>query len=307
MRVFVTGGTGLIGTQLVKQLLARGDQAVVLTRRYAHARQLFGPHCSLVEGDPMKAGAWMDAIVDCDGVVHLAGENIFGRRWNPAFKTLLFESRVQSTRNVTQALARKPLRFGSQPKVLVNASAIGYYGPQGDQELTEESPPGADFLADLCVQWEKAAHAVETAGVRCVCVRVGIVLDKEGGALAQLLLPFKMFVGGPVGKGRQWMSWIHKEDIVGLFLFALDQAEAHGTFNGTAPNPVTNRDFAKALGRALHRPAFMPTPSFGLRVLLGEAACLVSTGQRVLPEKPLLLGYTFKHPRLDEALTHILH
>jgi uncharacterized protein (TIGR01777 family) len=306
MRVFVTGGTGLIGTRLVKQLLGRGDQPVVLTRRYAIARQLFGPNCTLVEGDPMKPEPWMDAVGDCDGVINLAGENIFGRRWNAAFKQMLFDSRIQTTQNVTEALKRKPRRFGAQPKVLVNASAIGYYGVHGDEELTENSPPAADFLADLCVHWEEAAHAVETAGVRCVCVRVGIVLDREGGALAQLLTPFKMFAGGPVGNGKQWMSWIHHEDMVGLFLFALDRAEARGTLNGTAPNPATNRDFSKALGRALHRPAFLPTPRFALRVLLGEAAGLVTTGQRVLPKEALHLGYSFKYPNLDDALKQIL-
>jgi uncharacterized protein (TIGR01777 family) len=306
MRVFVTGGTGLIGKRLVGQLLGRGDQLVILTRRYAAARQMFGPTCGLVEGDPVQPGEWMDAVGDCDAVINLAGENVFGRRWNEKFKALLFDSRVKTTQNVAQALLRKPKRSDGQPKVLVNASAIGMYGPHGDEELTEDSPPGTDFLAGLCVEWEKAARAVEPAGVRWATVRVGVVLDKEGGALPKLLTPFKLFAGGRAGTGRQWMSWIHHEDMTGLFLLVLDRAEARGPINGTAPNPVTNRDFGMALGRALHRPSFVPTPSFVLRLALGEVAEVVVQGQRVLPKRAQALGYTFKYPTVDAALTRIL-
>jgi uncharacterized protein (TIGR01777 family) len=306
MRVFITGGTGLVGRRLIKRLMERGDSAVALTRRYAQARQLFGPEVTLVEGDPMQAGDWMDAVADCDAVIHLAGENIFGRRWNAAFKSLLHDSRVRSTEQVVEALRRKPARADGQPKVLVNASAIGFYGPRDDEELTEESPPGSDFLANLCIEWEKAARAAESAGVRVAMIRIGVVLDKEGGALAKLLTPFKLGVGGPVSSGRQWMSWIHHADLIGLFLLALDRADAAGPINGTAPNPVTNRDFGKALGHALHRPSFVPTPGLALRVLLGEAATLVVTGQRVLPRRALGLGYSFQYPTLEAALAEIL-
>jgi uncharacterized protein (TIGR01777 family) len=306
MRVFVTGGTGLVGRRLLKRLRERGDQPVILTRRYAHARQLFGHQATLVEGDPMQAGDWMDAVADCDAVIHLAGENVFGRRWNAAYKTLLRESRIQSTRHIVEALRHKPTRADGRPKALVNASAIGLYGPRGDEELTEDDPPGSDFLAELCVEWEKAARAAESAGVRCALIRVGVVLDKEGGALAKLLTPFRMGAGGPVGSGRQWMSWIHHADLTGLFLLALDRADAAGPFNGTAPNPVTNREFGKTLGRVLHRPAFVWTPGVALRVVLGEAASLVVTGQRVLPKRALGLGYSFQYPTLEAALTEIL-
>jgi uncharacterized protein (TIGR01777 family) len=306
MRVFVTGGTGLIGRRLIKRLLERGDQPVVLTRRYGDARQLFGPNVTLTEGDPMQSGDWMDAVADCDAVIHLAGENVFGRRWNTTFKTLLRGSRVQSTQHVVEALRRKPQRADGQPKTLVNASAIGFYGPRDDEELTEDSPPGSDFLAELCIEWEKSARAAESAGVRCAMIRVGVVLDKEGGALAKLLTPFKMGGGGPVGSGRQWMSWIHHADLIGLFLLALDRSNATGPINGTAPNPVTNRDFGKTLGRVLHRPAFVWTPGLALRVLIGEAATLVVTGQRVLPKRALRLGYSFQYPTLEAALREIL-
>jgi uncharacterized protein len=305
MRVFVTGGTGLVGTRLVRQLLGRGDQVVVLTRRYASARQSLGPGVELIEGDPMQAGPWMDKIDDCDAVVHLAGENVFAKRWSTAFKQMLFDSRVQSTRNVAQAILRKPQRPDGQPKVLVNASAIGIYGPCGDEEITEESPPGTDFLAKLCVEWESAARSVEAAGVRSTEVRVGVVLDRDGGALAKMLPPFKMCAGGPVGSGKQWLAWIHHEDIVGLFVAALHNPEYRGALNGTAPNPVTNKEFAKALGKSLHKPSLVWTPGFALRLLLGEAAYVITTGQRVLPKKALSLGYSFKYPTLDAALAEI--
>jgi uncharacterized protein (TIGR01777 family) len=306
MRVFVTGGTGLIGTRLVRRLRERGDEAVVLTRRPAAARDRLGPGVEVVEGDPMQAGPWADAVGGCDAVIHLAGENVFARRWNEKFKTLLHDSRVRSTENVVRALAKNPRRAGGEPKALVNASAIGYYGPHGDEELTEDSPPGTDFLAGLCVNWERAAREANKDGIRVAVVRVGIVLDREGGALAKLLTPFKLFAGGPVGSGKQYMSWIHHADMVGLFLLALDNAQAAGPLNGTAPNPVTNKEFSKALGRALHRPSFVWTPRLALRAALGEVADVVATGQRVLPRVPLSLGYQYQFPSIDAALADVL-
>jgi uncharacterized protein (TIGR01777 family) len=306
MRIFVTGGTGLVGRRLIKRLSERGDQAVILTRRPDRARQLFRPDASLVVGDPMQSGAWMDAVADCDAVIHLAGENVFARRWNAAFKALLHDSRIHSTQLVVEALRRNPRRANGQPKVLVNASAIGFYGPQGDEELTEDSSPGSDFLARLCIEWESAARTAEPAGVRVAMVRVGVVLDREGGALAKLLTPFRLGAGGPVGSGRQWMSWIHHADLLGLFLLALEHPNASGPINGTAPHPVINRDFGKVLGRVLHRPSFVWTPALALRLLVGEAASLVVTGQRVLPQRALQLDYAFQYPTLEAALTEIL-
>jgi uncharacterized protein len=306
MRVFVTGATGLVGRRIVRRLHERGDQIVILTRRASHAGQLFGNSAAVVEGDPMRPGDWMTALDDCDAVIHLAGENIFARRWNADFKKQLQDSRILSTQHIVEALRRRPLRADGQAKVLVNASAIGYYGPRDDEELTEDRGPGSDFLAQLCIDWEQAARAAESAGVRVAWVRVGVVLDKEGGALAKLLTPFRLFAGGPVASGRQWMSWIHYADLVRLFLFAVDNAQARGALNGTAPNPVTNREFSKALGRVLHRPSFVWTPALALRVALGEVATLVATGQRVLPQRALELGYSFQYPRLNGALAQIL-
>jgi uncharacterized protein len=305
VQVFITGATGQIGSRLVPRLRARGDRPVVLTRRPAVAEKMFGQDCRVVEGDPMKPGSWQDAVAECDAVVNLVGENQFARRWNAAFKTLLVDSRIQATRNVVAALARKPMRDDGRPKTLLSGSAIGYYGPHGDEELTEDSAAGSDFLADLCLQWEKAAREVEASGVRCVLMRTGIVLDRRGGALAKLWTPFWMGVGGPVAGGRQWMSWIHHEDMTGLLLLALDAAVA-GPINGTAPNPATNGDFSRALGKALHRWAFMPTPGFMLRLMLGEVAGVVTTGQRVAPKRALALGYAFQYPQIDAALAEIV-
>jgi uncharacterized protein (TIGR01777 family) len=305
MRVFITGGTGLIGSRITQQLLDRGDAPVVLTRRRSEAAQQLGPKVEIVEGDPMMPGAWSDTIDSCDGVIHLAGESVFGKRWNAAFKQLLIDSRVKSTQYIVQAILRRPLGPTGTPKVLVNASAIGFYGPRGDEELGEDAAPGNDSLAALCVAWEKAAQTVGSSVVRLAIVRVGVVLTKAGGALAKLLSPFKMFAGGPIGSGRQWMSWIHHQDMTDLFLFALDNPNAKGVLNGTAPNPVTNRDFSTALGKALGRPSFVWTPGFALRLLIGEAADIVTTGQRVLPRQALAQGFAFRYPTIDAALAQI--
>jgi uncharacterized protein (TIGR01777 family) len=296
----------LVGRRIVRRLHERGDQIVILTRRAYHAGQLFGDTAAVVEGDPTRSGDWMKGIDDCDAVIHLAGENVFARRWSADFKKQLRDSRILSTQHVVEALRRRPMRADGQSKVLVNASAIGYYGPRDDEELTEDSPPGSDFLAQLCIEWEQAARSAESAGVRVAWVRVGVVLDKEGGALAKLLTPFRLFAGGPVASGRQWMSWIHNDDLVRLFLFAVDNVQARGALNGTAPNPVTNHEFSKTLGRVLHRPSFVWTPALALRVVLGEVATLVATGQRVLPKRALELGYSFEYPMLDAALAQIL-
>jgi uncharacterized protein (TIGR01777 family) len=301
MRIFITGGTGLVGTRLIERLRQRQDEVWLLTRRPTAAQVQFGSACRIVEGDPMQHGAWMDAVRDCDAVVNLAGENIFGRRWNAAFKDLLRDSRLRATQHVVEAMGRS-----GSAKVLVSASAIGYYGKLEDEPVTETAPPGSDLLAQLCADWEAAAQAAQAHGVRVVCVRVGVVLDRAGGALQQLVRPFKLFAGGPVGSGKQWVSWVHHADLVGIMLLALANAQAAGAINGTAPNPVTNKELARAMGRALHRPSFMPTPALALRVVLGEAAGIITAGQRVLSQKALALGYSFEFPTVELALTDLL-
>jgi uncharacterized protein (TIGR01777 family) len=306
MRIFVTGGTGQVGRRLVSHLGQRGDQVVVLTRRPDVAQKHFGDQVAVVAGDPMQPGDWMTGVEDCDAVVHLAGENVFARRWNAAFKQRLRDSRVLTTRNVVEALRRSPNRGDGQPKILVNASAIGYYGPRGDEDLDENSGPGEDFLARVCIEWEGAAREAEVLSVRVALVRIGVVLDPAAGALTKLLTPFKLFVGGPVGSGRQWLSWIHHQDLTGILCLALDHPDARGPLNGTAPHAQTNRDFSRALGKALHRPSLLKTPGFALRLGLGEVAHLLVTGQKVYPRKALALGYTFRFPTVDPALADLL-
>jgi uncharacterized protein (TIGR01777 family) len=306
MRIFVTGGTGLIGTHLVERLIDRGDQVLVLTRRPDMARQRFGERCRIVEGDPMQRGTWQNEVGDCHAAINLAGEPIFGRRWNSEFKALLVESRLKSTNHVLQALMTSGQKTGGDSRALVNASAIGFYGPRGDEELSEESSAGSDFLARLTVDWENAAYAADAQGIRVSVVRIGVVLDKAGGALSQMLTPFRLGLGGPVGSGNQWLSWIHHEDVVGILMLALDRYDVHGAMNATAPQPVTNREFARELGRALHRPAFLPAPKFALRLKFGEVADILTTGQRVLPRKAESLGYEFRFPTIDRALQNIL-
>ncbi len=305
MRVFVTGGTGLIGARLVRALRQRGDGVVVLSRR-ADAWQRVGPDVTVVVGDPTAAGDWQDQAAGCDAVVNLAGAGIFDKRWTAGYKAAVRDSRLRATGNVAAALSRQPVRADGSPKVLVSGSAIGYYGPHGDEELDESSPPGDDFMAQVCVAWESAARAAESAGVRVALIRTGVVLDRAGGALKQLWLPFTMGAGGPVGSGKQFMSWVHHADEVGIILLALDHPEAVGPLNATAPRPVTNREFGKAFGRALGRPAVLPTPAFALRLLLGEVAGVVTTGQRVLPRREEALGYRFQYPDVDAALRQIV-
>jgi uncharacterized protein (TIGR01777 family) len=305
MRIFLTGGTGLVGSRLTRKLRDRGDDVVLLTRR-SNGSLPHDANIRIVTGDPSQPGDWMSAIHECDGVVNLVGEGIFNHRWNDSFKETMRKSRIESTRNVVTALEASPRRADGSPKVLVSASAIGVYGPHGDEELTETSAAGEDYLARVCVEWEEAARKAESAGVRVVIMRIGVVLDSKGGALSKMLMPFKLFVGGPVGDGRQVMSWIHHDDLVGEILFALDNDKVAGPMNATAPTPVSNKVFSNALGRVLHRPALVPTPAFALRLALGEVADVVTKGQRVLPKKATEMGYQFKYTNIDAALVDIL-
>lgn len=308
MRVFITGATGVVGRRLIRRLIKRGDQVVALSRQ-ADAWEKVGQDVTIVVGDPNESGEWQTTLAECDAVVNLAGAGIFDRRWNDEYKTVMRDSRLNTTNNVVTAMAKTD----SKAKILVSPSAVGYYGAHGDEEITESSPHGDEFLARVCVQWEEAALAAQTHGVRVAIIRIGIVHDNLGGALAQLLLPFKLGLGGPIGMalnprdwGRQYWPWIHYADLCGIFLLALDNPDAKGPMNGTAPNPVTNKEFAKSLGRVLGRPAFAPMPTFALKVLLGQVAEVIATGQRVLPKKALELGYQFGFPEIEAALRDLL-
>jgi hypothetical protein len=299
MNVTVTGATGLIGTRLVAALRARGDAVTVLSRNPDRARQALG--VDAVRWDPTAGPAPVEALAGRDAVIHLAGEPV-AQRWNARSKQAIRASREVGTRNLVAGLeAAEP-----RPGVLVSSSAVGYYGPRGDEPLPETTPPGSDFLAGVCTAWEAEADRAAHLGLRVAKIRTGVVLDAEGGALKTMLPPFKAGVGGPVAGGNQYLPWIHVDDIVGLYLAAVDDPDWSGPFNGAAPEPVTNRDFSKALGRALHRPAVAPVPALAIKVLYGEMAQIVTEGQRAIPERALAHGYTFRRPDLDAALADAL-
>jgi uncharacterized protein (TIGR01777 family) len=301
MRVTVTGATGLIGRRLVGVLRERGDELTVLSRDPARAAERLGADVEAVRWDPLEGAPPAAALAGRDGVLHLAGEPV-AQRWSATAKERIRTSREGGTANLLAGLRAADPR----PPVLVSASAVGYYGPRGDEQVDESSAPGSDFLAEVCVTWEREAQAAEQLGMRVALVRTGIVLDADGGALAKMLPPFRAGIGGPVAGGEQYMPWIHVDDLVGLYLAALDGADWSGPVNASAPTPVTNRDFSKALGRALRRPALAPVPGIALRLLYGEMAEIVTTGQRAVPHRALALGYAFRHPNLDEALRSAL-
>ncbi|MDP9345408.1 MAG: TIGR01777 family oxidoreductase [Actinomycetota bacterium] len=299
MKITLTGATGLIGSRLVRALKARGDEVSVLSRNPAKAREALGVEA--VAWDPMASPAPAGALAGRDAVVHLAGENV-AQRWSDAAKRAIRESREIGTRNLVAGLRDAEPR----PGVLVASSAVGYYGKHGDERVGEDTPPGDDFLAGVCVVWEREAAAARDLGLRVAHIRTGVVLDAGGGALAKMLPFFKLGVGGPVAGGRQYLPWIHADDVVGLYLAAVDGHDWDGPVNGTAPEPVTNAEFSKALGKALHRPAFAPVPGFAVALLYGDMAEIVTEGQRAVPNRAEALGYGFAHPDLDEALRDAL-
>jgi len=296
LRVTVTGATGLIGPQLVTALRGRGAHVTVLTRDPERARARLG-EVEAVRWRATEEPAPADALDGREAVVHLMGEPI-AQRWSAEVKSAIRNSRVLGTRNLLAGLRslQRPVH------TLVSASAIGYYGAHGEEPLDEEAPAGSDFLAQVCLAWEEEANRAADLGMRVVTVRTGVVLDGEGGALARMLPPFRLGIGGPVAGGRQYISWIHRDDLVGLMLTALEREDWSGPFNATAPDPVTNAQFSRALGRALRRPALIPVPGLALRLLYGEMAEIVTRGARVVPAKALVLGYEFGHPQLEEAL-----
>ena len=294
MTVMITGATGLIGRRLLQDF----PGAVITSRRPEGAKAQF-PEAEVI-GWPLSSGQELSGEGP-ETVFHLAGEPVAGSRWSEERMRRIRASRVEGTRELVDWLAQLPQR----PKTLVCASAIGFYGDRGDEELTEQSAAGDSFLAEVCEAWEAEAMRAESLGIRVVCLRIGIVLSKEGGALKEMLPPFKFGVGGPLGNGQQWMAWIHIDDIVGLLKHAAD-GQYSGVINGVAPEPVRNTAFSKALGKALGRPSFMRAPKFALRMALGKMSAIVLASQRVLPQRALSLGYRFQYPALDAALEHCL-
>jgi hypothetical protein len=287
----ITGASGLIGRPLVEALRARGDDVTILSRDPERG----------VTWDPLSEPAPHEALTGRDAVIHLAGENV-AQRWTDSARRSIRESRVIGTQALLDGLRDADPR----PGVLVSASAVGYYGDRGPDVLDEDSPPGADWLAGVCVDWEAAAAAAAGLDMRVCSLRTGVVLSPHGGALAKLLPPFRAGLGGPVAGGDQYMPWIHLDDVVRMYLAAVDGPAWTGPVNATAPTPVTNRDFSKALGRALHRPAIAPVPGLAVRLLFGKMSEIVTAGQRAVPRRPAELGYEFAHPDLDLALADLL-
>jgi uncharacterized protein (TIGR01777 family) len=301
VRVLVTGASGFIGSALCDALLARGDEVVGLTRDPAEARGT-NPTIAWHAWEPTLERPPAEAFDGVDGVVNLLGEKI-NQRWTDESKRRIMESRRTGTHNLAQAIAG----LERKPKVLVNQSAIGFYGNRGEAIVDESAEPGEGFDSEVVREWEKAARGAERSGLRLVIVRTGHVLDPGGGLLAEMLTPFKLGVGGPIAGGKQYMSWIHIDDEVGILLWALDNERVRGVINSTAPNPTTNRELSKALGRALGRPAVVPVPGVALDLKFGsEFGKVLRDGQRVMPRRALDLGYEFKHPDLDEAFESLL-
>jgi uncharacterized protein len=302
-RIAVTGATGAIGSAVVAALLDRGDQVVALSRDQGRARSALSEAVEIVVwADPTGAPPPGDALRGTDGVVHLLGEPV-AQRWSDQAKTRIRDSRVKSTRLLTQALEELPAQ--ERPGVLVSQSATGFYGPSDAGELDEKAPAGSDFLAEVVTEWEREAQAAESL-MRVVRTRTGVVLSPSGGALAQMLPFFRLGLGGPVAGGHQYVSWIHLEDTVAALLFCLDRESADGAVNLTAPNPVTNAELTRALGHALGRPAVLPVPALALRLLYGEMAQIVTTGQRVIPRRLEQLHFSFRHPLIEPALRDVL-
>ncbi len=301
MRVVITGGTGLIGSALARDLGETGHEVIVLTREPAKASSL-PPNTRAVGWDAKTAAGWVDLLDGDTAIVNLAGEGIGTGRWTAAKKRRIRESRVEAGRAVLAAIKQA----AGKPRALLQGSAVGYYGRSGDEIATESHPPGADFLAQVCVDWEASTAEVEALGVRRAVLRSGVVLSKEGGALPRMALPFRLLAGGPLGNGRQWLPWIHIADEVGAIRFLLEREDARGPFNLTAPRPLTNRGFSRVLGKALHRPSLAPAPAFALRLVLGEMADMLLYGQRAVPQRLLERGYVFRHPEALGALRDLL-
>ena len=298
MKIVVTGATGMIGSLLVERLANRFDTSLVLLSRRP-AQEIPLANKQWLAWQPGSIGEWQRAIDGADAVINLAGEPIAGKRWSARQKLVLRSSRIETTQAIVEAIGKAQVK----PKALISASAVGYYGPHGDEQLNEDSKAGADFLARLCVDWENEAKKAESFGVRVSLLRTGVVLAKGAGALQKMVPPFKMFAGGPLGSGQQWMPWIHLDDEVGLIEFLLDRPDAHGPFNAIAPNPVTMAEFSQTLGRVLNRPSWLSVPPSLLALTVGEMADMLLTGQRAAPDAALKLGFQFKYPHLVNALS----
>lgn len=301
-KVLITGATGLIGKNIVERLESRGDEVKVFTRNVSKGESKLPSASKYVKWDYHKYDEWKHELNGMDAVIHLAGANLFAERWDDEYKKKIIDSRKISTQNLIKAVSEAD----KKPEVFICASGVGYYGDRGDEELTESSTPGNDFLAEVCRIWEDEAAKAETLGLRYASVRTGIVLSEEGGALKEFLTPFKLFVGGPLGDGRQWFPWIHINDIVNIYLHTLDNKNLNGAVNAAAPSPVRMELFAKELGDVLNRPSIFKVPKFALKAITGEAADSITGSQKVIPKKLIDENYKFKFPDLKPALKDLL-
>lgn len=301
-RVIITGGSGLIGQALAADLLKDDFEVIVLSRNAQRQGANLPSGMRFEQWDGTSAQGWGHLVEQGAAIVNLAGENIGERRWTEARKQAIIESRLRAGKAVSEAVAKAR----NKPDVVIQASAIGYYGSRTDEILTEKSPPADDFMSRICQQWEPATAPVEQAGVRRVVVRSGVVLSRQGGAFPRMIMPFNFFAGGPLGSGKQWISWIHVRDEVAGLRFLMDNPNASGVYNLSSPYPLKNVDFERAVGRVMRRPAIIPTPAFAIRLLFGEMAITVLEGQRVAPERLEKEGFVFNYPRIEEALRDLL-
>jgi uncharacterized protein (TIGR01777 family) len=302
MRVIITGGTGMVGRQLGANLVKDGHEAIALSRDPQRYHRQMPEGVRLVAWDAQSAQGWGELADGADAIVNLVGENLSARLWSPAQKRRIRESRLNGGKAIVEAIRQA----NRKPKVVIQASGVNYYGPGGDEIITEDHSAGSDFLSQVCVDWEGSTAEVEKMGVRRAIIRSGVVLDKKEGALPRFLLQFRLFAGGPLGNGRQWLSWIHPNDEINAIRFLIDQQEANGPFNLASPNPKTNREFGKAIGRVLHRPALIPVPAIAIKLFFGEMSIVVLEGQRAVPQKLSKIGFHFSHPEIQEALKDVI-
>jgi len=298
MKIFISGGTGFVGANLARYFLAKGHN-VIATGTSSAKTSISHENFRYISADTTEKGPWQDSLKDVDALINLAGRTIFNR-WSERYKKQIYNSRILTTHNLVEALP------DDKEVVLCSTSAVGYYGDRAEEILNEEALPGDDFLATVSIDWEKEAFLAEKKGARVAVMRFGVVLGKNGGALAKMIPAFKSFAGGPIGSGKQWFSWIHLEDLISAVMFIIENQDIKGPVNFCAPNPVRNRDFAKALGRILGRPSFMKVPSFMIRTLMGEMGTIVMSSQRVVPDRLLKNGFEFQYPDVEKALNNLI-
>ena len=303
-KIVINGATGLIGKKLVDFLLCKGYYIVILTRNYEKAKNTFDSNdkIHIQEFKRHSPDELVNLIKGAKSIINLAGASIAGKRWSEKYKKELYDSRINSTKQIAEAISLTT----EKPESFITASAIGFYQYNDEKEFTEDSPPGDDFLSNLCKDWEKESLSVNKYGVRSVQVRIGLVLDKDGGALERLVIPFKFFTGAYLGNGRQWYSWIHCEDLINIIIFSIEKKGIIDGINATAPNPMRNKEFSKTIGKVMRRPCLFFIPGFFLKIVLGEFAQYLIRGQRVIPDKAVANGFSFKYNVLEDALINLL-